>query len=446
MNKNRLRDVFTPSSPAKITFVERDNINDRLVRSLELPGTQIVIYGHTGSGKSTLLENVLFRVYDKQINTNCMKGMSFEEVILDAFDQLDSYYTSESTKSKKKGGDIKLITDYLFIKSQIGVVYENNLGEKESRLLPPQLTPQSLGRLLGASGYCWVLEDFHKIEGVEKQKLTQMMKVFSNLSSLYQDLKVIALGAVNTAREVVEYDPEMRKRVSEIHVDLMTDDEIKQIIIKGCDALNIIVNEDLQNDIAEYSNGLAAICHKLCYLMCSSALITETISEPIEFEPTDLQKALSDYIKDEEDTIKTAFDRTLKITSVDNLFRIMCSFNQSGAHIDDMFEKAKFNSVNITKKKIIEDSHKLLTDEYGKTFKYDENSHRYSFTDPFYRVFAKAYLENKDNSLSRKKMTNEEVIQMINIAFSKVKLQFSESDVIVDVSIASGALKSMKSG
>lgn len=429
--KNRLREVFTPSSPAKITFVERDNINNRLVRSLELPGTQIVIYGHTGSGKSTLLENILFRVYEKQINTNCMKGMSFEEIILDAFDQLDSYYTSESTKSNKEVIDSKLITDYLAIKAQLGVIYENNYGEKETRLLPPQLTPQSLGRLLGASGYCWVLEDFHKIEGVDKQKLTQMMKVFTNLSNLYPDLKIIALGAVNTAREVVEFDPEMRKRVSEIHVDLMTDEEIKQIIIKGCDALNVIINEDLQNDIAEYSNGLAAICHKLCYLMCSSAFITQTISDQVEFEATDLQKALADYIKDEEDTIKTAFDRALKITSIDNLFRIICHYNQSGAHIEDMYEHAKSKNISITKKKISEDSGKLLTDEFGRIFKYDENSHRYSFTDPFYRVFAKAYLENKDNSLSRRKMTSEEAIQIINTAFNKVKLQFSESMVII---------------
>lgn len=431
MKKNRLREVFTPSSPAKITFVERDNINNRLVRSLELPGTQIVIYGHTGSGKSTLLENILFRVYEKQINTNCMKGMSFEEIILDAFDQLDSYYTSESTKSNKEVIDSKLITDYLAIKAQLGVIYENNYGEKETRLLPPQLTPQSLGRLLGASGYCWVLEDFHKIEGVDKQKLTQMMKVFTNLSNLYPDLKIIALGAVNTAREVVEFDPEMRKRVSEIHVDLMTDEEIKQIIIKGCDALNVIINEDLQNDIAEYSNGLAAICHKLCYLMCSSAFITQTISDQVEFEATDLQKALADYIKDEEDTIKTAFDRALKITSIDNLFRIICHYNQSGAHIEDMYEHAKSKNISITKKKISEDSGKLLTDEFGRIFKYDENSHRYSFTDPFYRVFAKAYLENKDNSLSRRKMTSEEAIQIINTAFNKVKLQFSESMVII---------------
>lgn len=90
-----------------------------------------------------------------------------------------------------------------------------------------------------------------------------------------------------------------------------------------------------------------------------------------------------------------------------------------GAHID-------------AKKKIAENANNLLTDEFGKIFKYDENSHRFSFADPFYRVFAKAYLENKDNSLSRRKMNNDQIISLINEAFNMVKRQFSESQTIIN--------------
>ena len=124
------------------------------MRALELPGNQIVIYGHSGSGKSTLLENVLYRTYEKQINTNCMKDMTFEQVILDAFDQLQEFYVNEVTNNKKTKIDLKAKADYLAIQAQIGAVYENAEGQKQVRVLPPQLTPQNLGRLLGQSGYC----------------------------------------------------------------------------------------------------------------------------------------------------------------------------------------------------------------------------------------------------------------------------------------------------
>ena len=243
--KHKLIEVFTPTSPAKVTFVERakQDVNNRLVRGLELPGNQVVIYGHSGSGKSTLLENVLYRTYEKQVNTNCMQGMSFEEVILDAFDQLEEFYVNEVTNSKKNIVDAKAKADYLGIQAEIKKARETRVDEITSRILPPQLTPQSIGRLLGKSGYCWVLEDFHKIEGSDKKKLAQMMKVFVNLSSTYPDLKIVALGAVNTARQVVQYDKEMRKRVSEIHVTLMESDEIIEIIDKGCRALNLIMSD-----------------------------------------------------------------------------------------------------------------------------------------------------------------------------------------------------------
>ena len=67
-----------------------------------------------------------------------------------------------------------------------------------------------------------MLEDFHKIDSSQRKKLSQFMKVFMDMADEYPALKIIAIGAVDTARLVVECDPEMRNRVSEIKVPLMT--------------------------------------------------------------------------------------------------------------------------------------------------------------------------------------------------------------------------------
>ena len=429
-----LINVFTPTSPATVTFVDRakEDVNNRLVRALQLPGNQVVIYGHSGSGKSTLLQNVLFRTYEKQVNTNCMQGMTFEEVMLDAFDQLQEFYVEEITNTKKVKVDAKAKADYLAIQAQIGAVYENSDGQKQVRMLPPQLTPQSLGRLLGESGYCWVLEDFHKIEGEEKKRLAQMMKVFVNLSSIHKDLKIVALGAVNTARQVVKSDKEMRKRVSEIHVELMDEDEIKEIVKKGCKALNIVINEQLQDDIARHSNGLASICHKICYLMCSSALITKTVEEAVEFFPEDLQEALSEYVKDEEDTLRDAFDSALKIEKVEPTLRVLVAQDQTGAHIDDLYRWAKTNGVRVAKKKLKEDLELLEKDEFGELIKLEENSQKYSFIDPFYCSFAMAYFEQKDERTKNRRMTDKELVELLNNTMSVVRSHYKteELDVI----------------
>lgn len=54
-------------------------------------------------------------------------------------------------------------------------------SQKSVRYVPPQLTAQTLGKLLGEAKACWVLEDFHKIAESEKPFLAQMMKVFMDL-------------------------------------------------------------------------------------------------------------------------------------------------------------------------------------------------------------------------------------------------------------------------
>ena len=53
----QVKEVFTPTTPARVAFVARDAINDRLVNALEMPGKQLIVYGHSGSGKTTLVVN-----------------------------------------------------------------------------------------------------------------------------------------------------------------------------------------------------------------------------------------------------------------------------------------------------------------------------------------------------------------------------------------------------
>lgn len=430
----KLNDVFTPSRPARVTFVDRDKINDRIVRALRIPGMQIVIYGHTGSGKTTLLENKLFQVYEKHIRTNCMKGMTFEQIILDAFDQLGEFYCEEVTNKRKTTINTSAQATYLDIKVKLGSSSEEEETTKKKRILPPQLTPQSLARLMGQAGYCWVLEDYHKVDQKHKESLSQMMKVFMDMSDKYEDLKIIALGAVNTAREVVQYDGEMRKRVAEIHVEPMSQDEIKEIIKKGCIALNISIKKDLSEDIAHHSNGLASICHKICYIMCDNAEISETLTSSVAFDESDLQNALSEYIRDESDTIKCSFDKALKLKGSDFVLRALAKINGDGECAEKVFasiiksEKAKTSLDKITKTLEM-----LGTEPYGEAVKFDTDSGRYSFSDPFLCAFALAYFEEKDKNLTKKSLSTKETAELLNNALRLLMKNHSQSGNIFAV-------------
>lgn len=405
--------VFTPTTPARVAFVDRDQINDKLVNALQMPGKQLIVYGHSGSGKTTLLVNKLNQLYERHITTHCMRGMKFDQLVLDAFDQLGHYYTSEVVTANKKTKAAELSGKYLAIQSKVSASETTEHTKKEQRAVPPQLTPQLLGTLLGAAKCCWILEDFHKIDDAEKPKLSQMMKVFMDLSDTYDELKIIALGAVDTARQVVEYDKEMRNRVAEIPVELMTDKEIESIVRKGEQALNISFQDELVSLIAQYSNGLASVCHHLCLYMCQAAGITQTAPEKVELNHANFETALRLYVEEASDSIRSLFDKALKqrrktaYNHTNLVLEALCGFNERGGSRADILKRIKRKEQKYPEPSLKATLAKLATDEYGALVRFDQTAGLYSFSDPIYRAFALAHFhKNGQGTSSRAQGSN----------------------------------------
>jgi hypothetical protein len=395
------RDVFTPTKPARYTFVEREQINNKLVPALRTPGKQIVVYGHSGSGKTTLLVNKLHQVYEAHITTRCMSSLTFDQLLLDAFDQLAAFFDSERVVTRKKNISSSLETEYLGIKTKIGVDRSTDHTIKQQRVLPPQLTPQTLARFLGEARCCWVLEDFHKIEPAEKKRLAQVMKVFMDMSDHYSDLKIIAIGAVGTARQVIEYDPEMRNRVSEILVPLMSDEELRSIPEKGARFLNINIQDNVKDELVKYSNGLASVCHQLCLNMCFASGVELTTNNPIDFDNNLFKQAIDQYLEEASDTLKSAFEKALrqehttKFDDVNLVIEALLQVDQDGATRPAILTKIKEKENRYPLKQLSNTLDRLQTEEGGGIISYDKTSGRYSFSDPFYRSFALALMEKK---------------------------------------------------
>lgn len=399
------RDVFTPTKPARIAFVERDAVNDKLVNSLSTPGKQIVVYGHSGTGKTTLLVNKLTQLYERHITTRCMKGLKFEQLLLDAFDQLAPYYAQERANTSRLSGGIDLGATYKMLQVKISSSVSADATEKQARILPPQLTPQALGRFLGAQRACWVLEDFHKIDEAEKERLSQLMKVFMDLSDEYPELKIIALGAVDTARQVVEYDHEMRNRVAEVHVSLMTEQEIAAIIAKGEAALNVRFSPQIKRLVSRHSNGLASVCHHLCLNMCNAAGVVETINGPVgELTSEHCELAVKTYVEEASDSIKAAFDKALKqrkktqYANAHLILDALSGLNETGATRSEIHKRIQRTESKYPETNLKYLLPKLCTPEYGGILRYDSNSGLYSFSDPIYRAYALAQFRRKDSN------------------------------------------------
>jgi GTPase SAR1 family protein len=390
-----VNEVFTPTSPAIVCYVPRgEKINDKVVNALNTPDKQIVVYGHSGSGKTTLLLNKLRELYDDHLTSRCMKSTTVDSLLLDAFSQLEPFYESEKSSGKKTAKEIAIESTFQTIKSGIKVSEHSEASSKQVRLIPPQLNAQNLASLLGQKELCWVIEDFHKVDEAEKPKLSQIMKIFMDCAVEFNKVKIITLGAVQTARQVIEYDDEMRNRVSEIEVQLMNESEITEIINTGEKRLNIEFTTNIKKLIAKYSGGLPAVCHQLYLNACNAQGITCTAPTQIKITNEAMRGAIETYAEESSDTIRSNFEKALKTNRKTKVphsklaLQALTDFPDTGASRFDLLQKINRDTPGYTDASLKRTLTQLQSSACGEIIRHSQNSGLFSFSDPIYHVYA----------------------------------------------------------
>ena len=425
----RVVDVFTPTTPAKLTFVERSDVNDQLVDAIRTPGKQIVVYGHTGSGKTTLLRNKLEQLYGDWIKSSCTIDTTLDSLILEAFDHLNVYFVDGKSNSQTRSITTSLKADYTILKSSISAKLTSGMSSDEKRFVPPQLTPQRLAHFMGTAGCAWVIDDFHKVRETEKVRLAQTMKVFMDAAGDFNELKVIMIGAVGTAREVIEYDAEMQNRVTEVHVPLMGPDELREIADRGETLLNVEFGRHFKDSVAQYSSGLASIYHQLCLNACFAADINSTQPDRVQLTSEHMTKAISRYLADSSDTLKRAFQLALrqkKSSKWDNcksIVQTLSSFGGEGATHHQLLEKLLALHDDYPSGNLTHFLKQLQSVDRGELIRLDRNSLHYSFTNPIYHSYAKL-IDHKPRPSTKQRLLfdqSTEVRKIIEKALEALK-------------------------
>ena len=370
MRSYRVHDVFTPSTQARLNFVDRASVNSQLMDAIYTAGKQLIVYGESGCGKSTLLMNKLRDTSRAYITTRCSKTMTYEQLLLDAFDQLNPFYIQGRSSRSDKSISPTLQAAFMKVSASLSTAKD----EQHSRALPPQLTPQRLAEFLGAKSMFWVVEDFHKMQPEEKVPFAQSLKIFSDVSTEYPDVMVIAIGATDTAREVVEYDPEMSNRVSELHVPTMTPEELRRIIENGQELLNVNLSA-VTESIIEYSLGMPSTCHQIALNTCTEHGVTSTQKVRIAFNRRDLYPAVKRWIDDSTDTIQAKLFRALGrrvIGKYDNcriVLAAVASGPLAGMTFDEILTRIHGKHKDYPEKNLRRYLRELTKDERGQLLK-----------------------------------------------------------------------------
>lgn len=414
--RTKVEEVFTPAVAAnlKLNYIERKPLITQLNHFFQTAGKQIVVFGYSGSGKTTLITNELKRNKIEYIKTHCSQNTTFEELMLNVFDELDVVY-KKSTNCKINSS---ISADYMKIKSSIGAekvdVYE--------RIVPPQLTKKKLATFLGEAKCYWIIEDLHKLNESNKRKVADALKEFIDIAIEYPNVKVICLGALNSSKNLIELDPNLTDRVADFNVPLMTDDEIKMLIENGFHILNLYISEKHKQRIISLSNNIASVAHQLCLNICHNLSYPNMsfFNVPTITDET-IDCSIKDYINEKSGRFKSLLDRVLAIKKDRNLGRkilkLFIDVDFEGVYVDDIYKKFKTFPQDTIKG--ILDS--LCTSKYDEAFRYDEDSEKLKLVNPFFQVYIKMYFQNESNMSKKKYGSNiwtrdyKEFIEALNM-------------------------------
>jgi Cdc6-like AAA superfamily ATPase len=435
-----LEDVFTPTTEAKLTYVTRETIENELEKNVKIPGQQIVIYGHSGSGKTTLLRNKLKKLNQSYIKTHCEKNTTFESLLLQAFDSLNVFYKNQRVESHSNQISSELKATYLDISASIKATNTSTASAKSERVVPIQLTPLRLSQFLGAINCIWIIEDFHKVSDIEKQRIADVIKIFIDTANDFKKVKIICIGAVGTARELLQFDDNLYNRINELPIPLMTDNELEEIVKKGFNLMNLTIEQSLIDKIVYYSHNLGSVCHQICYDLCFYNNIKKSKFFKEEITEDDFRKAIDSFVRKNSDTYNKIYD---KIVSLD-----------LGWHILKTFESVEKEFVSIGELEIRIPDHKkldredfqellflLASSEFNEIIRFDRTSQKYSISTPFFRAFLKMkmaleHIEQKEakkrkrNKRYKKYALKEQSSMIMDDAFFENYYQFLDSYLI----------------
>lgn len=403
--KVKLETVFTPATAANINYITRKEIDSILESEMSTPGKQIVVYGHSGSGKTSSVLKLLRDSGYNFIKTHCESCTTFEQLILNAFDELGVFVLSEKTKRVSNIYSGALEIEYKNIKAAIGRENSAEEGISMTRILPPQLTPQKLAQFLGVGKIVWLIEDFHKVCDTEKKRIADVIKIFVDNANDYELSKIICIGACQSAHELLQLDPNLKSRVSEVSISLLHDEEIKSIVENGFRLLRVEAPQSLIEKLVYYSDRLGASAHQMCMDICKGEGIMMTRWSQHKIDDTAFQFAIDGFIKRSSDTLKSIYEAAIRNEIGWYILKSFSKNTMDKLSIVQISQLVNIGKQHFTNEEIVAKLDELCSPACGIIY-YNTNSEKYALSSPFWHRFLRLQF-SIENANKQKKKNNK---------------------------------------
>ncbi|MGH9705437.1 MAG: hypothetical protein ACRD5R_01640 [Candidatus Acidiferrales bacterium] len=235
------------------SYIDRGALDESLSKLLKRP-THVALCGASKCGKSWLRQ----RTVSAAIIIQCRLGRGVHDLYVDALSQLGVKLVLNDTQSGKISGHVKAeasIGEGLIAKV-LGGMATAKAGIEGERGTETQSGPvghdvndlRFVADLLKASGRRLVIEDFHYLSVTERKKFAFDLKALWDYG-----LFVIIVGVWSQSNMLIYLNPDLSGRIEEIPI-YWSDDDLKKVLRKGGDALNL-----------QFTDEFTSACVKNCY-------------------------------------------------------------------------------------------------------------------------------------------------------------------------------------
>lgn len=245
--------VFQPRTPitTKELFAGRWSELTEISDAVHQPGLHVVIYGERGVGKSSLANVVSPTIW-------VMDGHRIEETPEQAAEIPERLVLKAVANSTDKFSTLwhRLLGDInwpdpnnqrAFLDTRTAFGLQMYLGVDDVRRVVSHIP-----------GAVFIVDEFDEAPREISKAFTELIKALSDLSI---DCTVIIVGVSQTVENLVGDHASISRAITQIRLERMKPDELRQIISKAETALGIKFDEDAANLVVHVSQGLPHYVH-----------------------------------------------------------------------------------------------------------------------------------------------------------------------------------------
>jgi hypothetical protein len=276
MTSHRVDEVYGVTRDVPLNYVERDSVDQKFLDSLSVD-KHLIIFGSSKQGKTSLRKNSLNE--NEYILVQCQNTWTLEklsESILKEVGYKIEISTEKTTENRSKfiariSAKISHFGSSEFAR-EADVLSSETASFQLLEIDPAD--PNDLVNAMQEIGFSKfiVLEDFHYLPKETQENFAFFLKTIHERSKIC----FIIVAVWREENRLIVLNGDLTGRVVSVDADQWTEAELRSVIERGENILNIDFPENFKSDLIQASLGSVYIVQEACRLACQECAVQRT--------------------------------------------------------------------------------------------------------------------------------------------------------------------------